>query len=209
MQNSKEMKPEEVWACEEKSKEWLKVMSHSQPNDLSREYLVEKFKDVKDSFSSIMEVGAGNGRMIKKLKDTFPNKIYYSLDINKYLSEYVAQNVGITTFVGDVYNIPLGDNFVDFIFTYQVLQHVPQDRIKKAISELKRIAKKEIWLIEGFVEHYYRRDEGYKRGIKTHNIDGGSFAYYYDDMDIGVYDNEVCRYGHWWEGKIKLYKIKV
>jgi len=201
------MNPEDVWASEEKAEEWLnKTNSAYSKNDLSADYIIHKLKEVE--FESILEVGSGNGRIISKIKKTHKEKFCCALDINDRMVEFVNKTYAIKTIVSDVCDINLHDDEFDIVYTFQVLQHVQSSRIHKAIKELKRVAAKEVWLIEGFVEQYYRKDKKYKTGIKTHSVDGGSYAYYYDDMDVGVYYSELAVYKTWNTGKIKLYKIK-
>lgn len=206
MKNSKDMDPADVWASEEKAKEWLNHPGVMAKSDLSKDYLLHKLKETK--FDSILEVGSGNGRLIGAVKEAFPVECC-SADINKQLAEYVSDKYKIKTYVKDICDLGLEDNSFDLVYTYQVLQHVPQNRIHKALKELKRVAKREIWLLEGYIGQYYRNDYEYGKGIKTHSVDGGSFAYYYDDMDVGVYYSEMAKYKTWDNGKIKLYKIKV
>jgi len=193
--------PSRVWASMDKANEWLKHTNCYPRSDKSEQYLLNKVKG--RNFESILEVGAGNGRLIGALSKRYLE--CYSVDINKKMSKFVADKYKIKTYVGDVCDLPLADKSFDLVYTFQVLQHVEPERIHKAVKELKRVANT-VWLIEGFVDHYYRKDKQYKTGIKTHNIDGGSFAYYFDDMEVGVKYSEMAKFDDW-EGKIKFYEI--
>jgi ubiquinone/menaquinone biosynthesis C-methylase UbiE len=158
-------------------------------NEFSQNYLRVKMpKDVK----SVLEVGAGTGRLIRMFKKAEA----HAADINAGLCEYVSLKYPyVQTHHCPGHALDLPDNSVDMIYTFQMLQHVPNETIVQTLQELLRVTKDRLWLIEG-----YKPDK--EQGERTHKANGGSFVYYYDKIfrceDIESLD----------EGRIKVYKIR-
>jgi 2-polyprenyl-3-methyl-5-hydroxy-6-metoxy-1,4-benzoquinol methylase len=87
-------------------------------------------KEVSKDFSTVLDVGCGNGWVSKKLIP-FGKKII-SMDISstnpvKALREVSHQNhAGL---IADVYNIPLKENSIDCIIASEILEHVPDPEL--------------------------------------------------------------------------------
>jgi ubiquinone/menaquinone biosynthesis C-methylase UbiE len=112
-------------------------------------FLFDKITKEKLSTIKILEVGAGNGRIIGLLSTHFINGCY-SIDINKELSNYVKNKYPIIkTFVGEIINLPFKDKEFDLVYTHEVLQHICPEEIEKACEELKRVGK-EVWCLENW-----------------------------------------------------------
>jgi len=133
--------------------EWLKKTEHfsnlskgNSKNYLREEmFLIDQIKN--SNFKTILEVGAGNGRIICKLSELFDCS---SCDINPELSAYVKKSYPLVkTYVSDIIELPFKDKEFDLVYTHEVLQHVDPKDIDKAVSELKRVGK-EIWCMENW-----------------------------------------------------------
>lgn len=69
---------------------------------------------------------------------------------------------------GSIYDIPWNDNAFDFVFTSGVLIHIPKDRLNTAMSEMRRVSKEYVMMIE-----YYEKEEvGTKYGEDFNNQEG-------------------------------------
>lgn len=134
------------------SEKWLKQVKHFSKENKGH---TRHFKDeenlfaeeIKSSgFKKILEVGAGNGRIIGRLSEFD----CHSVDINKELSEYVKNKYPkVKTHVGEIIKLPFKDNEFDLVYTHEVLQHVEPEEIEQACSELLRVGK-EVWCMESW-----------------------------------------------------------
>ncbi len=153
-------------------------------------------------FQNILEVGAGSGRLIGNISNEVDIKCS-SVDINSELSKYVSEKFPkVKTNVGDICKLPFEDNSFDLVFTYQVLQHIPPEEIKKALSELQRVAKKEVWCWEGI-----GRVDGYGNGAMTHKAHNGSWVWKIDEI-VDCYDVSIPENKNIKLERQRLYKIK-
>ena len=84
--------------------------------------------------NSILEIGCGNNFLKNHLKDTFDIK---TLDIDKKLDP---------DYIGSVTDIPLKDNSFDLVCCFQVLEHLPFDKLEDCLKELNRVSKKNVIL---------------------------------------------------------------
>jgi len=83
----------------------------------------------------VLEVGPGHG-ILGSLLRNFGFKLD-TLDLT-YNSK--------PTLVGDVRNIPAKDNSYDLVCAFEVLEHLPFDQFKKAISEMARCSKNFVFI---------------------------------------------------------------
>ena len=66
------------------------------------------------------------------------------------------------------WDLPYEDNYFDFVTSCDVLEHIPPDKLDKAISELKRVGKAQVHVIATFKDHRYF---GYKVHLSVHPIE--------------------------------------
>ena len=85
----------------------------------------------------IIDVGCGKGRFIKKLQNMFPGAQFYGIDISEKMLYSCPKNAKVS--IGSILNIPYPDNFFDFIYSIETLEH--SVRIEKAIEEMSRVLK--------------------------------------------------------------------
>ncbi len=92
----------------------------------------------------ILDAGCGEGRFARYFIEKGFNLI--GMDFSEEYVRLAKKKIGKGKFVvGSVTNIPFKDNSFDYIFTVDVLQHVPD--LRQALSELYRVLKKEGVLI--------------------------------------------------------------
>lgn len=88
---------------------------------------------------TIADIGAGPGLVNQFIP------YYYdvlAMDINQ---EILDQN-SRKTCIGDILDIPLQDKSVDMTITCDVMEHIETDKLEKAVSELRRVSKKYIYI---------------------------------------------------------------
>ena len=100
---------------------------------------------------SILEVGCGFGKNMDFLNKNLsrPTKLF-GLDISesmvKKAKDFVPDNASFAC--GDILSLPFPDNNFDLVFTHGTLMHISAENLSKAILELRRIANKDIIIIE-------------------------------------------------------------
>jgi ubiquinone/menaquinone biosynthesis C-methylase UbiE len=92
----------------------------------------------------ILDAGCGSGNLLRLLKEkiSLDNNLY-GLDYNKNINQI---NLSFTKLIrGDLRNLPFKEEVFDIIFCLDVFEHI--NEVNKAIDEVKRILKKEGYII--------------------------------------------------------------
>ncbi|MBK0378059.1 class I SAM-dependent methyltransferase [Mucilaginibacter sp. SD-g] len=94
------------------------------------------------SFKKVLEVGAGDGSILKHLSDNNFAAEYHAVEISDsgvahIRSRNIGQLVSVQEFDG--YHLPFEDNSFDLIILSHVLEHVEHERI--LLRELKRVSE--------------------------------------------------------------------
>ena len=90
----------------------------------------------------VLDIASGSGYGTKLLANSA--KKVFGVDIDKSAVEYAKQNFSASNIefkVGDGEKIPLEDNSVDVVITFETIEHVKD--YKKFIKEIKRVLKKD------------------------------------------------------------------
>lgn len=89
----------------------------------------------------ILEVGFGDGSLLKRLKKF--GKQVYGFDLPHSFSKTLKNRLrGVKLKFGYIDNIPFKNNFFDIIIASQVLESLEEDELKNFIKESGRILKK-------------------------------------------------------------------
>ncbi len=104
-----------------------------------RAFLIKIFLNPKNC----LDVGCGIGSLVYWLR--FLGVDAYGIDLSKHAVELAGKKVRPYLKVGDITNIPHKENEFDLVLTFDVLEHVERDKIKKAIEETIRVSNKYIF----------------------------------------------------------------
>jgi SAM-dependent methyltransferase len=85
----------------------------------------------------ILNIGIATGKTSEMLSD-FGEVI--SVEYDAICAEFVRQKLNIEVIEGSILELPFEENSFDFVCAFDVIEHVEDD--KKAISEMKRVCKK-------------------------------------------------------------------
>lgn len=109
---------------------------------LAMEFYDEVLGFNKNYFGNILDIGCGRGFLLKKLKEKAKKgSRFFGLDISSKLCDIAKENnpdAEITR--GDAENLPFEDDFFDFVFMTEVLEHLID--YNKSLKEAKRVLKK-------------------------------------------------------------------
>lgn len=87
---------------------------------------------------SVLDIGARDGYISKKLTDHFSKVTALDLEKPKF------QIKNVITVSGDVTRLDLADSSFDVVLCAEVLEHIPPTHLLKACNEIKRVAKYEV-----------------------------------------------------------------
>ncbi len=125
--------------------------------------------------STIVEVGAGEGRITERLASRFPTASIIGLDLpdGELAGEWASLDVPM--FFGDVTRLPFADDSIDVIVGLEVLEHVPAP--ERAVKEIARVCRgtavlsvprEPIWRIGNMARGRYIRQLGNTPGHVNH-----------------------------------------
>ena len=127
--------------------------------------------DAKPS-DTILEVGCGAGFLAQEMQDYDYWGVDYSNSlIEKHLSLFPSHKVR----PAEASKLPFKDNSFDIVFCYGVFQYLPSTKYAdKAIEEMKRVAKKAIFL--GDLKKKQTRKQHYVHPPESLRADGYEFS---------------------------------
>lgn len=100
--------------------------------------------------TSVLEVGCNVGHKLEILSSLGDYRLY-GLEPSKYALQKGRNRLLEVNFVeGDVFDIPLKDDFFDLVFTSGVLIHISPEDLPEGLSEIYRVSKR---YILGFEYH--------------------------------------------------------
>ena len=102
-------------------------------------------------FNRVLEVGCGFGRNLKFLIDQgIKPETFTGIDFSQNLLQLAKANLPpqVKLYPGKAQNLPFPDNYFNLTFTHGVLMHLPPNQVNQAFSELVRVSKKYLALVE-------------------------------------------------------------
>jgi SAM-dependent methyltransferase len=125
--------------------------------------------------NTVVEVGAGEGRVTERLVERFPDATVIGLDL---LDDDLAGDwaeLGVPMFFGDATRLPFADESIDLVVGLEVLEHIPDPG--PALREIARVCastvvfsvpREPIWRIGNMARGRYLRDLGNTPGHVNH-----------------------------------------
>ncbi|MBX7484151.1 class I SAM-dependent methyltransferase [Qipengyuania qiaonensis] len=108
---------------------------------------------------SILDVGTGPGALINTLALSGRFEQVNGIDVREY-SKFVGLTDKFTLEIMDATNMTFEDSQFDCVICMEVIEHLPDDTMDAAISELRRVARKRLIMSVPFEEpeplpHYH------------------------------------------------------
>ncbi len=124
---------------------------------------------------TVVEVGAGEGRVTERLVERFPDATVIGLDL---LDDDLAGDwaeLGLPMFFGDAKRLPFTDGSIDLVVGLEVMEHIPQPA--EALREIERVCggalvvsvpREPIWRAGNMARGRYIGDLGNTPGHVNH-----------------------------------------
>jgi len=103
--------------------------------------IIEYIKNMQ--INSICDVGCGAGRFCNMVSEFIPK--VYGVDIASVITNKVFQNNKVIFLDGEAKHIPLENKSVEYVTSFDCLEHCPTEDIDEIFSEIRRVA------IKGFI----------------------------------------------------------
>jgi len=105
---------------------------------------------LKAEASTVLEIGAGYGRILKKIAHRFPHCYGIDKSLTAYeLSESYLKGTNAILYWCDVIDLhPFRDNSIDLVFDCGTLAHVSPESLQQALNEVFRVSNKFVILME-------------------------------------------------------------
>jgi ubiquinone/menaquinone biosynthesis C-methylase UbiE len=191
------------------------LSNHDMP---SRAWLASIIKNSTDyygiKFPKVLEIGCGWGANLYTLSQLLPKSCeLVGIDISsasidsgrKHLSDLNATNISLHLGRADDLN-RFADNLFDVVLVDAVLMYIADDKIDKTISEMGRVSKKLIFILE--------LNTNAKKSTSTYSSDGWMRNYNHLietsnlECDIEIYEiTEEIRSSGRWPSQGKLLKL--
>lgn len=97
--------------------------------------------------SKVLELGVGNGRLLSSIdKDVIKVGVDISINMLRMAKKKLRKECDVI--LADISHLPFRNESFDLVYTCTVLLHIPDLFIKHVVSEIKRVVKHQILLIE-------------------------------------------------------------
>jgi 2-polyprenyl-3-methyl-5-hydroxy-6-metoxy-1,4-benzoquinol methylase len=103
------------------------------------QYLLDYY-EIKDGMK-ILDIGCAKGFLLYEIQKINPSIAIYGVDISEYAIENAKEEVKENIVKGSADTLIFGDNFFDLIISVNSIDHLDQDRCKKALKEIERVKK--------------------------------------------------------------------
>ena len=97
--------------------------------------------------SSILDIGAGKGFMIKDFYDFLPEANIKGIDISEYAVKNCMPEVSDSMSVGNANNLEFPDNTFDLVISINTIHNLNLNECKKSLKEISRVSKKDSFII--------------------------------------------------------------
>ena len=124
---------------------------------------------------TVVEIGAGEGRITERLVERFPTAAVVGLDLPDTNLADEWEDIDVPMFFGDATRMPFVDKSIDLVVGLEVLEHVPQP--ERALADIARVCRgfailsvprEPIWRVGNMARGRYLRDWGNTPGHVNH-----------------------------------------
>jgi len=124
---------------------------------------------------TVVEIGAGEGRITERLVERFPEAAVVGLDLPDTNLADEWEDIDVPMFFGDATRMPFVDKSIDLVVGLEVLEHVPQP--ERALADIARVCRgfailsvprEPIWRAGNMARGRYVRDWGNTPGHVNH-----------------------------------------
>jgi hypothetical protein len=113
-------------------------LTQHQTSFQEQERILDLTRIIPKGRSSVLEIGARDGYMSKIISRFFDSTTVLDIEKPNFFDENIVK------VQGDVTNLEFMDNSFDVVLCSEVLEHIPYEFLKKACSEISRVAKHEV-----------------------------------------------------------------
>jgi len=127
-------------------------------------------------FSNLVDIGCGEGVVLKMLEKYVCNKNCIGIDIDPSNIKLSKGNAPFCKYkIGNIYNLPFNENSFEIVMCLEVLEHL--EKPEKALSELYRVNSKyviisvprePVWRVLNMARGKYWKDLGNTHGHINH-----------------------------------------
>lgn len=99
------------------------------------------------SNSSILDIGAGKGFMMKDFMDALPGANIQGIDISNYAVSNCMKEVKNNLFIGNAVELFFKKKSFDLVISINTLHNLDLKDFKKSIEEIKRVSRKHSFIV--------------------------------------------------------------
>jgi len=168
--------PDEYW--HERGKIYQSTFQYNENFRLQEKYLLDHLRRL--SFSSVLEVGCGFGRITKLLLENFNITTYTALDLSpdqiESAKRYINHSEKVNFVLSDIQSFNPQQKF-DLVIGVEVLLHIKPEDIGAVIAKLL-----------SYTNHYFVHIDWYEEGLNHSLSDPHNFMHDYDEIysNVGV-----------------------
>ncbi len=127
----------------------LNTISRNRITDLNKPSLKYILENIDPTAQTLIDVGCGNGFLLKQVHEKFPNLKLTGFDIKD-----TDSNSDVYTYEkGNIEKMPFADKSFDIVTCSHTVEHLT--KLDQCMSELVRIARKQVFIVTPCQRYYY------------------------------------------------------
>ena len=127
----------------------LNTISRNRITDLNKPSLKFILDQISPTAQTLVDVGCGNGYLLKQLKERYPKLKLTGFDIKN-----TDDNAAVYDYVkGNIEKMSFADKSFDVVTCSHVVEHLP--KLEQCMAELVRIARKQVFIVTPCQRYYY------------------------------------------------------
>ncbi|MBI3511123.1 MAG: class I SAM-dependent methyltransferase [Bacteroidetes bacterium] len=127
----------------------LNTISRNRVTDLNRQSVAFILKNIDPSAQTLIDVGSGNGFLLKQIRAKYPQLQLTGFDIKD-----TDKNGDVYQYVkGNIEKMPFADKSFDVVTCCHTVEHLIE--LEQCMKELVRIARKQVFIVTPKQRYYY------------------------------------------------------